>query len=95
MIGPTYNASSARTHKCPVLIQEVQVYGIFQVPYPLLCCVCAAEDDGYLMTYVHDETANRSEFVVYDARTMAAAPVARVALPQRYAACRARATSLA
>ncbi len=45
--------------------------------------MAAAEDDGYLMTYVHDETSNKSELVVYDARTMSDAPVARVQLPQR------------
>ncbi|KAK9918068.1 hypothetical protein WJX75_000916 [Coccomyxa subellipsoidea] len=43
----------------------------------------AAEDDGYLMTYVHDENRNKSELVVYDARTMSAVPVARVELPVR------------
>ncbi len=35
------------------------------------------------MTYVHDEAAGESSMVVYDARTMASAPVARVRLPQR------------
>jgi carotenoid cleavage dioxygenase-like enzyme len=45
--------------------------------------VGAAEDDGYLMTYVHDENRNKSELVVYDARTMSAVPVARVELPVR------------
>ena len=42
-----------------------------------------AEDDGYLVTYVHDGGSNLSELVVYDARTMAAQPVARVALRRR------------
>jgi carotenoid cleavage dioxygenase len=41
------------------------------------------EDDGYLMTIVYDEGAGRSELVIYDAASMAAAPVARVALPRR------------
>jgi carotenoid cleavage dioxygenase len=42
-----------------------------------------ASDDGWVMTYVHDETSNRSEFVVLDASRFDAPPVARVALPQR------------
>ncbi|CAL8463206.1 g2740 [Coccomyxa elongata] len=41
------------------------------------------EDDGYLATYVYDEAKNSSEFVVYDARSFSAEPVARVKLPQR------------
>ena len=43
----------------------------------------AAEDDGYLMTYVHDEAAGKSEYVVYSAKTMSSNPVARVVLPVR------------
>lgn len=35
------------------------------------------------MTYVQDEAAGESFMVVYDARTMASEPVARVRLPQR------------
>lgn len=42
-----------------------------------------AEDDGYLVTYVYDDTTGASEFVAYDARTMSSTPVARVALPGR------------
>jgi carotenoid cleavage dioxygenase len=40
------------------------------------------EDDGYLMTYVYDASTNTSEFVVFDASTMDAEPVASVALPR-------------
>ncbi len=43
----------------------------------------AGEDNGYLLTYVHDEASGESELVVLDARTMAAEPLARVPLPQR------------
>lgn len=41
------------------------------------------EDDGYLMTYVWDETQKRSELVIYNAATMSSAPVAVVKLPAR------------
>lgn len=41
------------------------------------------EDDGWLVTYVHDEVEGRSEMVLLDARNFRAPPVARVLLPQR------------
>ncbi len=41
------------------------------------------EDDGYLMTYVHDETTNTSHLTILDASNMAADPVAEVHLPRR------------
>ena len=46
---------------------------------------CAGEDDGYLVTFVHDELAGSkgSSLVVYDAKTMSDKPVARVPLPHR------------
>lgn len=43
----------------------------------------AAEDEGYLVTYVHDKATNSSSFVVLDAADMSAKPLATVALPQR------------
>ncbi len=42
-----------------------------------------AEDDGWLVTFVHDLAAGTAEFVVIDARDVAAGPIARVHLPQR------------
>jgi carotenoid cleavage dioxygenase-like enzyme len=42
-----------------------------------------AEDDGYLVSFVHDENDDRSEVVVLDAGDLAAGPVARVLLPAR------------
>jgi carotenoid cleavage dioxygenase len=42
-----------------------------------------AEDDGYLVSFVHDERENRSEVAVLRADDLAAGPVARVLLPQR------------
>ncbi|KAK9835657.1 hypothetical protein WJX74_005186 [Apatococcus lobatus] len=41
------------------------------------------EDDGYLLTYVHDTKLDVSWFVVYNACTFDCEPVARVRLPQR------------
>ncbi|MBG1264882.1 carotenoid oxygenase family protein [Nostoc commune] len=42
-----------------------------------------AEDDGWLMTFVHDEGSDTSELVVVNAQDMTAEPVARVIIPQR------------
>lgn len=42
----------------------------------------AAEDDGYLMTYVYDAASDSSEFVVLDAASMSNEPIATVALPR-------------
>ncbi len=44
----------------------------------------ADEDDGWLITFVHDATSGGdTEFVVLDARDLGRGPVARVPLPQR------------
>ncbi|KAK9807926.1 hypothetical protein WJX73_003043 [Symbiochloris irregularis] len=47
--------------------------------------LCDGEDDGFLVTFVHDESATEggSAMVVYDAKTMSSTPVARVPLPHR------------
>ncbi|MBW4574168.1 MAG: carotenoid oxygenase family protein [Aphanothece sp. CMT-3BRIN-NPC111] len=42
-----------------------------------------AEDDGWLLTFVHDEVEKNSELVVVDASDMTAEPVARIIIPQR------------
>jgi len=42
-----------------------------------------ADDEGWLLSYVHDEMTGRSELAVVDATDVAAGPVATVALPQR------------
>ena len=41
-----------------------------------------SEDDGYLMTYVFDQSKDSSEFVIFDAKTMSAEPIAAVQLPR-------------
>lgn len=42
-----------------------------------------AEDDGYLICFVHDEGTGKSEVLVYDAKTMVSEPVGVVKLPCR------------
>lgn len=42
-----------------------------------------AEDDGYVMAYVHDEDRNASEVVILDAQRFDAEPLAVVELPAR------------
>jgi carotenoid cleavage dioxygenase len=41
------------------------------------------EDDGYLVTFIHDENTSRSECAIYDAADIESGPVGRVLLPQR------------
>jgi carotenoid cleavage dioxygenase-like enzyme len=41
------------------------------------------EDDGYLLSFVHDERTGRSELAILDAKNVDRGPVARVLLPQR------------
>ena len=43
----------------------------------------AAEDDGYLMTYVFDENRSASELLILDAADFGRGPVAQVLLPTR------------
>ncbi|MGL5850648.1 MAG: carotenoid oxygenase family protein [Phycicoccus sp.] len=42
-----------------------------------------AEDDGWVLSVVHDATRDRAKLVMLDAADVAAAPLARVHLPQR------------
>ncbi|MEQ8861674.1 MAG: carotenoid oxygenase family protein [Pseudomonadales bacterium] len=41
-----------------------------------------SEDDGYLMTYVYDAASDTSQFVIMDAASMDATPVATIDLPR-------------
>ncbi|KAH0850455.1 hypothetical protein Bca4012_007345 [Brassica carinata] len=43
----------------------------------------AEEDDGYVVTYVHDEVAGESKFLVMDAKSPELEIVAAVRLPRR------------
>lgn len=42
-----------------------------------------AEDDGYLIAFMHDETNNQSECAILDARDVPAGPIARIIMPFR------------
>ncbi len=42
-----------------------------------------SDDDGYVVSFVHDEIEDGSEVVILDAADIAAGPIARVLLPQR------------
>ncbi len=42
-----------------------------------------AEDDGWILSVVHDATTDRGELVVVDAADLGAGPIARVHLPRR------------
>lgn len=52
--------------------------GVF-VPRP----GATAEDEGWLMTFVQDETQDRSELVIISTQAMADEPIARIFMPQR------------
>ena len=41
------------------------------------------EDDGYLLSFVHDEREGRSELVILNAKDVARGPLARVRIPER------------
>ena len=41
------------------------------------------DDDGYLMTYVHDEGTDTSHLTILDASNIEADPIAEVHLPRR------------
>ncbi|GLT81922.1 hypothetical protein SLE2022_003450 [Rubroshorea leprosula] len=41
------------------------------------------EDDGYLMTFVHDEKIDESRFVLMDAKSLDLSVLAEVRLPRR------------
>ncbi|NEO88452.1 MAG: 9-cis-epoxycarotenoid dioxygenase [Spirulina sp. SIO3F2] len=41
------------------------------------------EDEGWLLTFVHDEGQNQSELLIVDAHDLTQEPIARVILPQR------------
>jgi carotenoid cleavage dioxygenase-like enzyme len=43
------------------------------------------EDDGWVLTYTIDVNADRSDCLIFDARSMSSGPVATVALPERIA----------
>lgn len=42
-----------------------------------------AEDDGWLLNYVHDESTNQSELLILSAQNLSGEAIARVLIPQR------------
>eukprot|EP01100_Stratorugosa_tubuloviscum_P015838 TRINITY_DN953_c0_g7_i1.p1 TRINITY_DN953_c0_g7~~TRINITY_DN953_c0_g7_i1.p1 ORF type:complete len:526 (-),score=231.30 TRINITY_DN953_c0_g7_i1:40-1617(-) len=42
-----------------------------------------SEDDGYLLTFVHNENNQITQFSIFDSKTMSPYPIAQVTLPQR------------
>jgi carotenoid cleavage dioxygenase len=42
-----------------------------------------SEDDGYLMSYVHDPATDKSDLIILDAKAMANDPIAIIHLPTR------------
>ncbi|XP_022553639.2 probable carotenoid cleavage dioxygenase 4, chloroplastic [Brassica napus] len=61
------------------------VYAAIGDPIPKISGVVneAEEDDGYVVTYVHDEVAGESKFLVMDAKSPELEIVAAVRLPRR------------
>ena len=66
---------------------ETHTYGErFSSSEPCFVSAAAAapdSDEGWIMSYVHDENTNETSFTVLDATDLSADPVARVKLPQR------------
>ena len=42
-----------------------------------------SEDDGYMMTFLYDWDTRESEFVMWDAKTMADEPILRAKIDKR------------
>ena len=42
-----------------------------------------SEDDGYLMSFVHDQTTDKSELVIFNTNELSDEPIARIHLPAR------------
>jgi carotenoid cleavage dioxygenase-like enzyme len=65
---------------------EVHDYGRDRVtlePVFVPCTPDAAEDDGWILSYVYDGTTGRSDVVILHAQDFAGAPVATIHLPDR------------
>ena len=50
---------------------------------PRLSDPAAPEDDGYILTFMHNEETSKSELLILDARSPTLEPVATVKLPSR------------
>jgi carotenoid cleavage dioxygenase len=43
----------------------------------------SVDDDGFVLSFAHDENKNQSKFLVIDARNFEGKPLAEILLPQR------------
>jgi carotenoid cleavage dioxygenase len=43
----------------------------------------SGEDEGWILTFVYDESSDSSELVIIDASEFEKAPVARIVMPRR------------
>jgi len=66
----------SQSHKLPA-----GIYGSEPAFAPKLSPV--SEDDGYLITFVTDQSTMQSEAFIIDAQNFSAPPLARIKLPQR------------
>jgi carotenoid cleavage dioxygenase len=79
---------SALLRKCDVVTgtSAAHDFGPLQVPSECVFVPSredAAEDDGWLLTFVYDGARGGSDLVVLDASGMERPPTARIRLPQR------------
>lgn len=65
---------------------EVHSFGVGRAPGEgvfVPASAAAAEDAGYVMTFVYDRSRDTSEFVILDAQHLSGEPLARIELPRR------------
>lgn len=68
---------------CSVVTHELSKGRIASEPVFVPAVGHSAEDDGWVLAFVHDEAVNRSELVILDASRFDKEPVARIHLPTR------------
>ena len=82
MTGPNallkYDYQTGRNYSHAHGSRRIGGEGVF-VPRP----DASAEDDGWVVTYVHDEGSGQSELVIVEAQDFSSPPIARVQIPVR------------
>ncbi len=84
--GDNVEHGPALKHDLDKRTTEVHHYGPGRVtlePVFVPASADAAEDDGYVMSYVYDATTDRSDVVILHAQDFTGAPIATIHLPQR------------